>query len=121
MFDMSETLELCSRDFCLIRRPRARMVNGRKRAVDPQPERLIRGSMQKPRNADMQDLPEGQRLEQVHSFYTSCELALGEPGEVFESDQLRDPVTGRTYEVFSVRDWVAEGNYRRYLVRKVGQ
>lgn len=119
--DFSDLIEECGRELELQRRRRKPKVNGRKRQPELEAPVCFVGSLQNPRDSELQELPENQRRESVRSLYTTLDLCLGGVGEDFESDQIRDPVDDVVYEVYAIRPWGAEGNFNRYLVRRVGQ
>jgi hypothetical protein len=119
--DLAPTVSIAGRSLNLIKRPRARIVNGRKRAQPPHPPVCITGSLQNPRERELQELPELQRTEGIKSLYVTQRLCLGDIGDEFESDHIEDPATELVYEVFAERDWGSEGAYYRYLLREVGQ
>lgn len=119
--DFGPEIADCGRELLLIRRPRAKLVRGRKRAQPELSGVPFVGSLQNPRDQDLQELPEGQRRDGVRSLYTAHRLVMGEVGDDYETDQIHDPVGDLRYEVFADRDWCAEGRFYRYLLRKVGQ
>lgn len=119
--DFSGVIAMCARELELIRQPRVATVQGRKRAIDEMPSQCITGSLQNPRDQELEELPELQRRDGVRSLYTTCKLKMGEVDDEYETDQILDPVTGILYEVAAERDWFAEGGYYRYILQKVGQ
>lgn len=112
MFDMSSIIDLLGSQALVMKRRAAGSFTAGRYAQGAESNVNITGSMQPLSARDIERLPDGIRERAEFKLFTISTLQTGE---------MADRTTYNTivYEIQSVKDWKAQGNYNVYVMVKV--
>ncbi len=118
--DMSDVLALLGTGTYMVTRPLApTLTQGRVVPGAAQTPFATSGSMQPLSGRDLQRLPEGDRATEQLWYYTKATLLTSDVATGRVADLVN--VGGVSYEVQTVEDWSASGNYYRARLSKVNR